>query len=1042
MAAIKENKVYQDFTDGLNDRVSPIILKESEATVLNNAVVNDRGILEKIKGYMKDHSPFPASSDSFIRFLLNLKIGSSVDVLLMAAQDNGNTNALYKVDFKKTSGDGTSTYIGHTTGTASFVSGNVNVSGAGTTWLTQLKAGDKIKATAHADSAYTEISSVTNDTNLVLVSGYAGATAAAAPYIARIIWSKNNVPRGIVFNNKAVITNGSETPFTYNNTSVVLITDPDAPKARYVEVHKQRVFMANTPSNPSRIFWSAVNDEQSWDPAAQEDIFPQDNGTIVSINSFADSLIVFKNSGSTNAIYQVVGNFDQTAVGSPTYIRKVETTQNIGIISERSPVIHNGNLYFISETGLYVMDQRLIVQKVTFNIDNFIKSLNFSLGPQQSKTYTFDTTAQWNTGTFAGTRGTSDKLAAIFDLLTITDARVYRGCSAVCIDSSRNVHIAYVSSSDNTKLRYKKWLVSDLSVSVDETVTTAASAIDCLSMDLRADGTPGIFYKTGTISGIYAFTERLSGTWITPQQVVTWNDNFNGPDNAAISFRYRTDNEPRAMWGFNTSAGTSGGPGWTYYGRAGGVTWSQKSSFSPGPIETKWSCSLYMVDDDHPRAALIGIKDNAIGQSIEFLTPGAGSDVLSTIGEELAITTSASTAGCSIQKNSGGEFVSVYTDSGMLKKRNHTTTTTTTLDANPTSFFGGYVYYSANDYASLIVESSGSTLERYLYETSGILQNDTTLGVATKITPGDRGMHNINETFVSALFGASANNLVIRRLAFRSIWLSPENSDATLSAWGTYDVAGEIDNGATVTQEIALNTVSPPTVFNSITPGALISSDPTKVFIKNRITFVLGTFAAPEIGSIVDNYIGAGVDAKQIVGISFFNELYYAGTVTGGTANNKVLIDDKFGSFLNTDYPISAFERFKSKLYAGLSTKGDLLILLQGYNFDHVAYNLDAQLKEDFLDSVEVDKDIYKIYVLFETKASGSFVFSYRLDNFKTNGGVAWTDTTIDQTANGIAEIPVGQAARSIQFRVQNNNLDNQLGLFSFVIVYGKLNIR
>lgn len=1028
------------------------MIKENEESVIQNCVVNDKGILEKAKGYLKDGSPFPNSVDSFIRLLLNLKRGTNVDVLLMAAQDNGNSNATYKVDIKKTTGDGTYTYIGYTTGTASFVSGNTAVTGVGTLWASNLKSGDKIKSTLDSDSAYTEIASVTNDTNLVLVAGgYLGGTHAASPYNARIILHKDFMPAGTVFNNKAIITNGSDKLFSYDNVTTQLLNNFFTAFAlnsgKHIENHKNRVFIADG----STLYWSHVNDETAYEGDSREDVYPQDNGTIIGIKSFADSLIVFKNGGSTNSIYQVIGDFDQDVVGSPNYIRRVETSENVGVIAERSPVVHSGYLYFLCETGLWVIDQRMGVQKVTYNIENLIGTLSFSLGPSKAKAYTFDSASQWNSGAHNGTRASSTgDLENVFDLLTVTDAYQTRGTCAVAMDSNKDVHVVYVSSSNNKILRYKKWLYSDQSISIDENVVTESDPIDGVSLDLRLDGVPGIAYRiyTNGVTLKHKFTERTGGVWLSPQQISSGPISIDLTRSYGISFKYRaSDNEPRVLVCVNDLTGY----GYAFYKRTGGTVWAIEDRISttptfPSQSYEKFHCSLLLVADV-PKGLIYGFSGFPSGYSLIYAT-GSGADNLNLVTEELSIVGTLNNFGCQLSQTSAPVVYGAFVDNGILKKRNYTTFTSSNLDSPTIPQFRGYTIDSSNrDNAYYTIQDSGQREEKFLFENSAFISNTINNGnVAQEISSGDPGMVGLGPVFASCAFGSNINELLVRRLAYRGIWTSPENSDVTLTSWGTYDVSGETDNGATVTQEIALNTISPATVFNTVVPGSLISTDPTKIFIKNRITFVLGGFVTPVIGSIIDNYTGAGVDGKQFASVSFKNELYYAITTAGNTANNEVLIQDKFGSYIIQLFPVSSFAKFKTKLYAGHSGKGDLLILQQGYSYAGVSYSSDSQFKEDFLGSIEVEKDIYKIYLLYEVKDTGSFIFSYRLDSFAENGGSTWVTNTVDQTSSadtpGFFEVRVGNKARSIQTRIQNTGLDNQMGLISAIIVYAPLHLR
>lgn len=1024
MSAFDKKKVYGPPLAGLNDKTSPLVINEDEAAEMLNWEINERGILEKYRGYTKDHAAFPDDPDSFIRFLLNLKQGTSVDILLMGALDDGNTNATYKVDLKKTTGDGTSSYIGHTTGTASFTNGNTAVVGVGTAWLSHLKAGDKIKATAHADSAYTEIASVTNDTNLVLVTGgYIGATAAGAAYTGRIILHKDFMPRGAVFNNYAIITNGSERPMRYNNTTLDKLTDADAPAARYIEAHKRRVFFARTTANPSRIFWCAANDESSYDAAANDDIFPQDNGQIVGIKTFADSLIVFKNNGK---VYQVVGNFS-TTVGAIDYIRQLDVPENIGIIPERSHVVHNGYLYFMAETGLYRIDPRLSIEKVSFNPDGFIDGLSFTLGPSSAKTYSYDSKTEWDAGTHSGTRATTDgKLTNYFDDATITDFQGIDGTYATVIDSSANVHVFYLDLSN--QLVHALWAYSDYTgASITKTVIASPSTTFFkLAADIAPNGTVGLFYKDGTT---YKFVEYTSGVW---GSIATVHAAGGVNSSGHLAIKYRSDNVPRACVNHLIDATPSSA---LYYYKRSGSTWSTVTVINTGV--RYYNISLALNSSDQPR-----IATNVAGDLKCYLSndDGATAFTLLDTGAGLLSATATSTTPIFCFVNSSGQAVTGFRDNAtsFIKLRNHTVPGTSAVVSAVTNMLFGFRIDSSDlNYAYY---SDSANTEKYFYESATTVTNTTTATSRAKHT-GQVGMHANTGVFASVAASASVTSLLCRRLSFRGIWISQERSDSTLSAWGSYEITGDTTNGNTVTHAVAIAAASPATSYATVINGQTLSAT-TNIYIKNKITIQLIAFAQSEIGAIIDNYTASGVDAKQVIGISFDNELFYACARTSATENDRVLISDIADSFIKTTYPVSAMERYKGQLYAGKSTNGDLLILKQGYLFGATSYSADFQSKEDFLGSIELEKDISKIYVIYEVKDTGSFIFSYRTDSFATSGGSTWTDTTVDQTLSGIKEIPIGKKARSLQFRIQNTGSGTQTGIISWVVVFGDLNIR
>jgi len=1023
MSAIQRKKVYSPLVEGLNDKINPAFLDDREASEILNWELNERGVMEKYKGYIKDGSPFPDDPDSFIRMLLNYKRGLSVDLLLMAALDDGNTNANFKVDLKKTSGDGTYSYIGHTTGTAVISTGTeTTVTGSGTTWTDHLKAGDKFKRDGDADDKYVEIASVDLDTQLTLSASYTGTLdGGSTAYNARIILHKDFIPVGVVFNNKAIISNGSETMMSYNNTTLDLITDADAPEATHLEVHKSRVFAAKD----SDLYWSSVNDESAWDATSREPVHPQDNGNIISIKSFGDSLIVLKNNGR---IYQVVGDFDQSEFGAVRSIRRIDAPENIGSISERTPIVHAGFLYFLTETGIYRIDQRMFVEKFTFNVDNFVSGLSFALGPTSSKSHSIDTTADWDNGTKSGVRTASGSISPIFDKYTVTDATQSDQLCAVSVGPTNSVHMVYVDQADTTKIKYKSWALDG--TVTEEDIGTAPSAVLDLSMDVSPSGLVGILYLYNSSSGINSvrFRERTgAATWTVAEVPYPIDGGINAN---SVSVKYRSDNVARGVFLFNNPSSGGG----IVEMRRSGTTWASSNAVFPLTV-TISRVSLELNSSDFPRVILY--EGGTTPTTIRYVA--WDNDFASvTVNKTVAVTTPDTSARPQLAIDSSGVSFGVYSDNGKIVKRNFSTDVSTDLVAAEDHSLG-YAILGDKNYCYYL-DSSGT--ENFLFEDSATITNPTTATSSTSNLTGSDAFDTDGTVCVALTFGANANEIIVRRIAFSSTYTSEEFVDSSLTAWGTYAIGDQTENGATVTHEVATATTPSPSSFSTITHGQIVESDAAKIYVVAKVTFLLGSWAAPSLGSITMNYTGAGVDAKQPVGISFSNEMFYSVSRTASTENDRTLVLDIAESLIKTSYPVSAFERFKNKLYAGRSSNGDLLILKQGYNQDGSAYDSEIRSKEDFLEAIELEKDIYKFYILYEVQSSGTFDFSYRLDNFVTPGGSTWETSTVDMTQKGFAEVLVGKKGRSIQWKFENDNLDEQPSILAVVLVYGNLHIR
>ena len=71
------------------------------------------------------------------------------------------------------------------TGTVSFTNGSAVVTGSGTAFLSELKAGDLIKRSTHAESALQFIDTVVSDTQVNLAAAYTGATSSGTAQTAK-----------------------------------------------------------------------------------------------------------------------------------------------------------------------------------------------------------------------------------------------------------------------------------------------------------------------------------------------------------------------------------------------------------------------------------------------------------------------------------------------------------------------------------------------------------------------------------------------------------------------------------------------------------------------------------------------------------------------------------------------------------------------------------------------------------------------------------------------------------------------------------------
>ena len=1028
-------KSYQDFSGGLNTYSSPLTVRQNQFTELTNAVINERGILEKSTGYALDGSPFPNDADSFIRMLVEYRRGSSIQRIVCAAQDDGNTNVTYKVDMKETSGDGRYTYIGYTTGTVTFTNGSPTVVGSGTAFSTNLKAGDKIGLGTNP-SAWYEVSAVPTATSLTLTTNYVAVGAesgvAGQAYKARIILDKDFIPSATVFNNNLIITNGIDAVLSYDSTSLSVLGS--APRAKFIVNHKSRLFSAGSASLPSSIFWSAVNDETNWQAESTEPVFANDNGNIVGIVSFADSLIVLKDTGS---VYQVWGAFDQSSEGEPDFIRKIDTPANVGLIAGFTAKVGVDNkLYFVAQTGVYSIDARMFVEKVSWNINPTVDDIVLSSGETSAKSYIYDTTAQWNTGSYGspvGMRGTSNKLSNINDLYTITDATKANNLCSIKVSANGDIHYLYVGT-DGKTIKYVLNSIAGVSTSTD--VTIAANNVTDLSLDVNSVGDVCFAYTSG--DGFTRFFEKLSaGTWAGVVNLATYSSaSIAGA--CAVKYGALVNTNVYIVATHNFQNG-----GFMGHNRVSG-------SWDSSAMGTDIGSGVQIYNISVPAPKLDIVLNNSNDAEYFSFVSGTTLYVLNINARPLgyygvvtaysAPITANSYFRTQFVKNNTAQRIITYSDGNTIKARNLDSSTTTTVDATYGNHTGLYLN-SSNEYSYMRFSSVGT--ESLVYaNTTTIVNGTASVYDMTGLYP-NRGFDSNGTIYASIYFGANTNELIIRRMAPVAVWTGPERSDSSLSAYGTYVVSGEVTGGNTVLHEVAVNSISPATTYNTITSGSVVTSDSSKIFVRIRITMTMTSFASSEVDSVIINYTGVGIGPVFPTGIVYNNEYYVANGLSGDAANTNVLVLDRGQAWSKLKYPVSFMTRYRSSLYAGSSTNGDVYKLKQAYRAKSSSYELVATSKEDLLGSVELEKEIYKIYVLYEVKSSGSFSFDYRTDNFKTSGGSTWITSTVDQTAAGIAEIPyIGGPFRSIQFRITANDLDAQLGVIGYVVMYAYLNVR
>lgn len=157
-----------------------------------------------------------------------------------------------------------------------------------------------------------------------------------------------------IFGGVLIMANGQEKlqAFTLGSSTLFADLAAAAPASRYVTIVRDFVVAAGTTADPSKVFWSDINDETNWTPGtgSQSDtqIIP-DGGDIKGITGGEFGIVLLERS-----IYRM------TYVGAPLYFQFDNITRQLGCLSSGSVVQSGGFTYFLSDDGFYVCDGQTV----------------------------------------------------------------------------------------------------------------------------------------------------------------------------------------------------------------------------------------------------------------------------------------------------------------------------------------------------------------------------------------------------------------------------------------------------------------------------------------------------------------------------------------------------------------------------------------------------------------------------------------------------------------------------------------------------------
>lgn len=152
------------------------------------------------------------------------------------------------------------------------------------------------------------------------------------------------------FGSKMILANGQDKlqSWTLNSSTYFGDLSASAPIAKFVTVVRDFVVAANDGTDTSKVYWSDLNDETDWTPAAASQADSQilpDGGDITGLAGGEYGLVFLE-----RAIYRM------SYAGSPFFFQFDAISRSLGCISNGS-IAQYGNLtYFLADDGFYVCD--------------------------------------------------------------------------------------------------------------------------------------------------------------------------------------------------------------------------------------------------------------------------------------------------------------------------------------------------------------------------------------------------------------------------------------------------------------------------------------------------------------------------------------------------------------------------------------------------------------------------------------------------------------------------------------------------------------
>lgn len=752
--------------------------------------------------------------------------------------------------------------------------------------------------------------------------------------------------RGLVVRGKLWLTNGSDDVMTWDGSSLVLLngdgSTPEAPIAKYISYHDERVWLYGISGEPSSLRFSELTDDAGTEITPDdEDAWPADNELQISEGDadIGTGLFVYRGylyASKSFSFWRITG-FDRY-----TYT-KVKTRSSTGTRFAESIAELDNLVHFIGVDGLYTFNGETS-ERISDPIDpanpepGVFSFRNLQQPLLNNQFWNLSDSADWAAGSVPRNISTdNDRLTLTAD---DTQAQFNAGTKTrvTADDNPGNLQLSLVSSGSAGTLlssgKSAQLVPSDASVIGNASFITDGSEANDAGF-LHAGNNTGrwvIDLGSARVVGRVILKKVYFESNGTGQPVLVGN----------TQIQYSSDNINWTLASLVTIPASSTGAGIYVSGTPAIV----------GPVNI--TTDFASVSARYWRFALTSTRTTTVIKEMEVYQAGYEAD---------------------------GKFISPSIDLGATPGSLGTLAATITTNGEAYQLFtqtsaDGSTWDSEVNLAN--GAAIGSTPRRhlrwgvYLYSSTGV-----STPVIDKVFVGS--------SYLSVIFDTGGN--IFQWGAFQ---LAANLAGQAVTA---YYRAAATSGGVLAAS------------WTAIVNGAVPNTAVTNTFIQLRLELSTADATAfPYITGTTVNWTlanSSGVNTLQnVASIVIFNRYWLAAATLGADANDIVLVRGKLSAsspWHKKDFAFLAFCRFQDYFIATSSTNGDIYRIETGFSKNNAAM-------DSFYETADYDKSgflLKLLEIIVNTERSGAYDLNIGIS---IDGGISWTEKTVDLTRTSLTQ--------------------------------------